>query len=495
MVRVPGSPLLSILLVAVTIMIFVVDTFTDLDVAIAVMYVVVVLLSASVWRRRGVILTTIACLMLTLIAYGMIHATIFSGPASGRLVVSLAAIGITAFLALSGQAATEDLLAREEALRRSEGFLAGTQRISKTGSFSLRAPEGTMYWSAEAARIFGYPADLAPTMALVLERVLPEDRAQVRAAMDQALRCDGRVDLRHRVRTLDGKLKHLHVLAHPTYDKAGHCEYLGAVMDVTAAVQAEHALHESQVQLAHVTRVTMLGELAASIAHEVNQPLAAIATNGEASLRWLNRREPNLDEARAAIASLLEASARATEVIRRIRALARRSDPNHQPLEINSVAQEAASLVQRELSAHAVSLRLELAPDLPTVCGDRVQLLQVLINLLMNAMQAMDGVSGGPATLTLRTTLDADGSVQCHVADTGPGIPPDHLPRLFEAFFSTKDNGMGMGLPICRSIIETHGGRIWARSSVGAGATLSFALPVTDSANAQDGQQDQTEAA
>ena len=495
MVRVPGSPLLSILLVAVTIMIFVVDTFTDLDVAIAVMYVVVVLLSASVWKRRGVILTTIACLMLTLIAYGVIHSSIFSGPASGRLVVSLAAIGITAFLALSGQAATEDLLAREEALRRSEGFLAGTQRISKTGSFSLGVPDGAMFWSVEAARIFGYPAELAPSMELVLERVAPEDRVLVHAAMEQVMRCDGKVDLRHRLRMPDGKIKHVHILANPTYNKVGHCEYLGAVMDISASVRAEQALHESQVQLAHVTRVTMLGELAASIAHEVTQPLAAIATNGEASLRWLNRREPNLDEARAAIANLLEASGRATEVIQRIRALARRSDPNHQPLDVNSVAQEAASLVQRELGSHSVSLRLELAPDLPLVRGDRVQLLQVLINLLMNAMQAMDGAAGGPATLSLQTALDSDGSVQCHVSDTGPGIAPDHLPRLFEAFFSTKDNGMGMGLPICRSIIETHGGRIWARSSIGAGATLSFALPAMGSQDAQDGQQDETEAA
>ena len=479
MVRVPGSPLLSLLLVGVTLLIFAVDAFTELDVAIAVMYVVVVLLSASIWARRGVILTTVLCMGLTLLAYGLIHVSIFSGPASGRLLVSLAAIGITAFLALTGQAATEDLLARKEALRRSEAFLAGTQRISKTGSFSFTAPEASMYWSDEAARIYGYPACQKPTVEMLLERTMPDDRALVRSAIDQVIRCEGELDVHHRLQMPDGQVKYVHVLARPTYDQAGRCEYLGALMDVTAAVLAEQALHESQVQLAHVTRVTMLGELAASIAHEVNQPLAAIATNGEASLRWLNRPQPNLDEACAAIASLLEASRRATEVIQRIRALARRSDPNHLPLDFNAVAEEAAALVRRELGSHAVSLRLELAPGLPPVRGDKVQLLQVLINLMMNAMQAMRDCAPGNASLLLRTALDAnaEGAVQCHITDSGPGISTEHLPHLFEAFFSTKADGMGMGLPICRSIIETHGGRIWARSTPGQGATLSLSLP------------------
>jgi C4-dicarboxylate-specific signal transduction histidine kinase len=355
MVRVQGSPLLSLLLVGLTLTIFAVDAFTPLDVAIAVMYVVVVLLSASVWRRRGVMLTSAVCLGLTLLAYALSHAAFFSGPAAGRMVVSLAAIGITAYLALRWQAATNALIAREE------------------------------------------------------------------------------------------------------------------------------ALHRSQAQLAHVTRVTMLGELAASIAHEVNQPLAAIATNGEASLRWLNRPQPDLGEARSAIASLLEAAGRASEVIRRIRALARRSDPRHLPLALNDVAQEAAGLVRRELASHQVSLKLELAPGLPPVRGDRVQLQQVLINLLMNAMQAMQaGVQNAPGqAVLLRTGLCEQGGVLCSVSDTGPGIPPEHLPKLFDAFFSTKEDGMGMGLPICRSIIETHGGRIWAGPAP-QGAVLHFSLPAME---------------
>jgi PAS domain S-box-containing protein len=472
---------MSALLICLTLLIFAVDTFTPLDMAVAVMYVVVVLLSASVWQRRGVLLVTGICMGLTVASYLLTHTDVFSGAASGRMLVGLLATGITSFLALRGQAATNELLAREDALRRSEAFLAGTQRISKTGSFSFKSPSGEMYWSDEAARIFGYPLGLAPTMELVMQRTAPEDRHHVREAMEQSLKCEGEIDLRHRLLLPDGELKYVHVLAKPRHGKDGACEYLGAATDVTAAVLAEQALHRSQVQLAHATRVTMLGELAASIAHEVNQPLAAISTNGEACLRWMNRPQPELDEARATVASILESSVRATGVIKRIRALARRSDPQHAVLDLNTVVEESVDLVRRELNNHHVALALALAPELPPVCGDRVQLQQVIINLLMNAIQAMGACPPGKAVMTLHTLRNADGAVQLSVSDSGPGIAAADMPRLFEAFYSTKEDGMGMGLPICRSIIETHGGRIWVRQpspdSPPAGATILFSLP------------------
>ena len=486
MLRVPSTPWMSALLICLTLLIFALDTFSPLDMAIAVMYVVVVLLSASVWQRRGVLLVTAVCMAMTVISYLLTHTVVFSGAASGRMTVGLLAIGITSFLSLRGQAATNALLAREHALRRSEAFLAGTQRISKTGSFSFKAPGGEMYWSDEAARIFGYPAHVTPTMERVLMHTAPEDRHHVRAAFEQSLKGENVVDLRHRLLMPDGELKYVQVLAHAQYGQDGACEYLGALTDVTAAVLAEQALHRSQVQLAHATRVTMLGELAASIAHEVNQPLAAIATNGEACLRWLNRPQPELDEARATVTSILDASQRATGVIRRIRALARRSDPQHAPLDLNVIVEESVDLVRRELDNHHVALMLALAPGLPAVGGDRVQLQQVIINLLMNAMQAMAGCAPGRAVLTLHTQPGEHGGVQLSVGDSGPGIPAAAMPRLFEAFYSTKEDGMGMGLPICRSIIETHGGRIWARQPAPdcpvAGATILFSLPAHESA-------------
>jgi signal transduction histidine kinase len=372
--RVPATPLVTALLITLTLLIFAIDTFTPLDVAIAVMYVAVVLISAGLWRREGVLLTSVVCLLLTVLSYALTHTIEFSGPALGRLGVSLAAICVVTFLALRGQAATDALLAREEALRR------------------------------------------------------------------------------------------------------------------------------SRMELAHVTRVTMLGELAASIAHEVNQPLAAISTNGEACLRWINRPQPDLDEARASLSSILEASARATGVIRRIRALARRGDPQYAPLDLNAVAAESVDLMRRELSQHQVELRLELAPELPPVNGDRVQLQQVTINLLMNAVQAMAHCAPGHAVLELRTLLRPDGALQLSVSDSGPGVAAADVPRLFEAFFSTKQDGMGMGLPICRSIIDSHGGRIWAEGRAAAGglpgASIRFSLPALAPAPAsQVGQPVQPEQA
>lgn len=482
MLRVPRTPWMSALLIILMLLIFAIDTFSPLDMAIAVMYVVVVLLSASIWQRRGVLLATGACLALTFLSYALTHSAAFSGAASGRLLVGLLAIGVTAVLVLRGQAATNELLAREEALRRSEAFLAGTQRISKTGSFSFKAPGGEMYWSDEAARIYGYPLEVQPTMARILAHTAPEDRGIVQSAIDQTLRCEGEIDVRHRLLMPDGELKYVHVLSRPSHNRDGECEYLGALTDVTEAVLAEQALHRSQVQLAHATRVTMLGELAASIAHEVNQPLAAISTNGEACLRWLNRPQPELDEAKATVTSILEASARATGVIRRIRALARRSDPQYVALDLKSVVEESVDMVRRELNTHHVALMLGLAPDLPPVNGDRVQLQQVFINLLMNGMQAMHACRPGQAVLTVQTQRNADGALQVSLSDSGPGIPASAVPRLFEAFYSTKEDGMGMGLPICRSIIENHGGRIWVKQpapdSPVAGATILFTLPI-----------------
>jgi PAS domain S-box-containing protein len=473
---------MSALLILLTLLIFAIDTFSPLDMAIAVMYVIVVLVSAGIWARRGVLLVTASCLALTVLSYALTHSEVFSAAASGRLLVGLLAIVVTCVLVLRGQAATNELLAREDALRRSEAFLAGTQRISKTGSFSFKSPGAAMYWSDEAARIYGYPLDVEPTMERILAHTAPEDRHVVQAAIDQSLRCEDEIDLYHRLLMPDGELKYVHVLSRPRYNKDGECEYLGALTDVTAAVLAEQALHRSQVQLAHATRVTMLGELAASIAHEVNQPLAAISTNGEACLRWLNRPQPELDEARATVSSILEASARATGVIKRIRALARRSEPTYTALDLKTVVDESVEMVRRELNNHHVALMLELTPELPPVSGDRVQLQQVLINLLMNAIQAMAACPPGQSVLTLQAQHGADGAVEVSIGDSGPGIPASAVPRLFEAFYSTKEDGMGMGLPICRSIIENHGGRIWVKQpapdSPVAGATILFRLPV-----------------
>jgi C4-dicarboxylate-specific signal transduction histidine kinase len=248
-------------------------------------------------------------------------------------------------------------------------------------------------------------------------------------------------------------------------------------MDVTAAKRAEEELHKAQADLAHVTRVTTLGELAASIAHELNQPLGALVTNAEACLRWLAHGTPNLDEARRNVDMIIKDGHRAGEVIRRVRALLKKTDSQQAPLDINDVVNEVIALVQREVFSHRVILRTELAPALPAVLADRVQLQQVLINLVINGIEAMQDVTDRPRELVIRSHQEDAEQVVVSVKDCGVGISADNADQLFNAFFTTKSGGMGMGLSICRSIIEAHGGRLSASGNVGPGATFRFALP------------------
>ena len=258
----------------------------------------------------------------------------------------------------------------------------------------------------------------------------------------------------------DGSVRHVHAVAHAVKDASGNIEFVGAVTDVTATKRAEEALRQAQADLAHVTRVTTLGELTASIAHEVNQPLAAIVTNGEVGLRWLDREVPDLAEVREALGDMISNGRRASEIIQRLRALSRKTETQKVALDINDAISEVIPLVQQEVLSHRVSLRLELAPTLPAVLGDRVQLQQVIINLIVNGMEAMAPVTDRPRELVVRSQLDDSGQVLVAVEDSGVGIDPENAKQLFNAFFTTKPSGMGMGLSICRSIIENHGGTI-----------------------------------
>jgi signal transduction histidine kinase len=241
---------------------------------------------------------------------------------------------------------------------------------------------------------------------------------------------------------------------------------------------SEQRFLDAQMELAHVTRVTTLGELAASIAHEVSQPLAAVVNAAAACRRWLDGGTPNLDEARQTVDWIANEGNRAGEVIRRVRSLANKTDIEKVPLDVNDVIREVIALVQRELISHQVSLQTELALNLPTILGDRVQLQQVIINLVMNGIEAMQSVTDRPRKLGIRSDLDETHRVLVSVMDCGVGISAEDADRLFNAFFTTKSSGMGMGLSICRSIVEAHGGRLWATANVPHGATFQFTLPV-----------------
>ncbi|MFC0401588.1 PAS domain-containing sensor histidine kinase [Paraburkholderia rhizosphaerae] len=368
-----------------------------------------------------------------------------------------------------------------EALARSESFLAEAETLSETGSIGFSVPRFEMFWSKQAFRIFGYPDTVEPSLRAMLARVHPDDHARVSALMKAAgassADTDRDIEAEFRLTMPGGAVKQVHLVAHAV--DAGHeaSEFRGALMDVTEARNVQDALHRSLAELAHVTRVTMLGELSASIAHEVSQPIAAIMTNGDAGMRWLDRDEPQLNEVRAALSNMLRDAQRAGGIVQRIRTLAKKSAPNRAPFDLNALIDESALLIQREIGIHAIELDLQLTDDGLTIIGDRVQLQQVVINLMMNAIQAMAAIAGQPRRLTVRSSFSQDDGARVDVVDSGPGIAEADLQRLFQPFFTTRVEGMGMGLSICRSIVESHGGKIRACSEPGCGATISFVLP------------------
>jgi C4-dicarboxylate-specific signal transduction histidine kinase len=275
----------------------------------------------------------------------------------------------------------------------------------------------------------------------------------------------------------DRSVRWIQLVAHAVGHDAGRLEFIGAVKDDTATKRADEALREAQTELAHVTRLTTLGELTASIAHEVNQPLAAVMVSAQACLRWLDRPAPDLGEARHNAESIIKNASRAAEVIQRIRALAKRTGAEMSPLDLNEVVIESITLVQHALSSQNVALVLDLTPELPSVLGDRVQLQQVIINLIINAVEAMQAITDRTAELVIRSWQDSSSNVLVAFKDCGIGIAPEDAVHLFNPFFTTKPNGLGMGLSICRSIVEAHGGRMSISGNVGPGATFQFALP------------------
>jgi PAS domain S-box-containing protein len=376
-----------------------------------------------------------------------------------------------------------DLSRTEEALRRSEAYLAAAQELSHTGSFGWDVSCGKIYWSQETFRIFEYDPTTEPTSELVLQRTHPEDRALVQQVIDRVLQEGKDFDFEHRLLMPNGSVKYLRVTGRPSKGESASFEFVGAVTDITERKRSEEelrqkevSLREAQAELAHVGRVTTMGELAASIAHEVNQPLAGIVTNANAGLRWLAGELPNINEARDAIRRVIRDGNRAAEVIARMRALFEKARTTKERLDINEAIDEVVILTQSEVRRNKVALRTELAADLPPVTGDRVQLQQVIMNLILNAIEAMSTVEGRARELVIRTQRGKTDQVRVAVQDSGIGFDPQSAERMFDAFHSTKPGGLGMGLSISRSIVQSHGGRLWAVSNDGPGATFQFSL-------------------
>jgi PAS domain S-box-containing protein len=541
---------------------------------------------------------------------------------------------------------TDRRRAADELRRAQETYLAEAQQLSHTGSFGWSIATGEIFWSSESFRIFGYDADVRPTIERVMQRVHPDDRDLVQRVIDRAVSQRQDFDFEHRLLMPDGAVKHLHVVAHLAREEPDKLRFMGAIMDITARRKAEEALRHGeqryrhlfhympialwqldargllalfeelraegvtdlsayldqrpdfldramdafvvdevneravvmlgardaaelagsvarwwrespdtfrralearfrgdptfeeetrivtvdgriinvlftaarpgsfgdlgislvgliditariraqerlervQAEFAHAARISMLGELTASIAHELNQPLAAVKTSGEAALRWLDRSEPNVTKARELMRRIIDDAGRAAAIVARTRAMAVRRSTQATTLSLHGVIEESVIFLRHELQSKGIVLSLDLAQALPRVIGDRTQLQQVVVNLAINAVQAM-AQSGAPRrALLIQTALSEGGTVRCTFEDSGPGIDPQHLDHLFDSFFTTKNAGMGMGLSISRSIIEAHGGRIRAdNESALGGARFSFELPATDGASGQVG--------
>ena len=375
------------------------------------------------------------------------------------------------------RSALDEIRKSEEALRRSEAFLAEGQHLSRTGSFSWRVATDEITWSEELYRIFEFDQGVPVTLELIGTRVHPEDIPLLNDMIERARGAASDFEYEHRLQMPDHSVKYLHMIARGTRDKDGRLEYIGAVQDLTERRLSEEALSKARSELAHVARITSLGVLTASIAHEVNQPLSGIITNASTCLRMLAADPPNVDGARETARRTIRDGNRASEVITRLRALFSSKETTTESVDLNEATREVIALLLSELQRNRVILRPELADDLPPVIGDRVQLQQVILNLLRNASDAMSAVDDRPRQLEIRTEKDGGDRVRLTVQDAGVGFEPQALDRLFEAFYTTKNDGMGIGLSVSRSIIETHHGRLWAEPNNGPGATFSFSIP------------------
>jgi PAS domain S-box-containing protein len=374
----------------------------------------------------------------------------------------------------------------EQELRRSEAFLAEAQHLSRIGSFSWRVPADEITWSEQLYRIFQIDRDAPVTFELIGTRIHPEDLSVFQEHIERSRRDRSDVQLEFRLQMPDGAVKYVHVAAH-TRDEHGELEYIGAVQDVTERRSSEEALSKARSELSHVARVTSLGVLTASIAHEVNQPLSGIVTNASTCLRMLAADPPNVEGARETVQRTIRDGNRASEMITRLRALFSKKSATTQSIDLNEATREVIALSLSELQRSRVILRPELAHDLPLVTGDRVQLQQVISNLLRNASDAMSTIDDRPRDLLIRTDSDDNDRVRLSVSDVGIGFEPQAADRLFEAFYTTKNEGMGIGLSVSRSIIERHNGRLWATPNNGQGVTFSFSIPCTPEGLTSDG--------
>ncbi|TXR48418.1 sensor histidine kinase [Phyllobacterium endophyticum] len=484
--------------------VFLLDALTSLDIAIAVLYVLVVLLSLNFATQTGLVVIGSGCIGLTVLGLLISHGDGLPAleDSLGRCFVSVAAIGITTLLAVRVKAAIAVLAESEQRYRTiflttGVGILqldftqlkaavdklktAGVRDIDHARSMDLESPIGEpntirlINANDTALKMFN-AADI-----IALETMLPK---LINADVDNAWKFlaavwSGKSSYEAETIIDDAQGRQMAVLYNVAFpaNRPALDMVLLSIMDVTGRREAENQLHAARAELAHVARVATLGELTVSIAHELNQPLAAVVANGGAGLRWLQRDVPDLEKIQLSMEGMIADAHRASEIIKNLRALSAKSPPKSTHVNLNEILDETVALVRREIDIHQVSLQFHLATDLPGVNGDRVQLQQVILNLVLNAIQAMTHAAGNTRKLLIETFAEERAAL-VKIHDNGPGLTPETRTKLFSPFYTTKPDGMGMGLSICRSIVNAHGGSISASSKPGAGTIFEFTIPL-----------------
>ena len=371
----------------------------------------------------------------------------------------------------------------EAELRLSEAYLAEAQRLSHTGSWAWSPPPGDIrYWSDECYRVQGFdPKGGHPRFEEFLQRIHPEDQARVAKVIERAVREKEEFEFDYRIIHPGGEIRDARSIGHPILGPSGDLvEFVGTIIDVTDRRQAEEErerLREAQADLAHASRMTTMGELTASLAHEVNQPITAAINGASTCVRWLTRDDPDLGEAREAALGVVRNARRAADIINRIRSISKKGESKRQLADVNDLIGEMIALLRNEASRYSISIRTDLGADLPKVMADSVQVQQVMMNLIMNSIDAMKEVDR-KRELSIKSRRAEDRQLTISVSDTGVGLPPQQIDQIFDAFFTTKSYGLGMGLRISRSIVESHGGRLWAVDNSSHGASFSFTLPI-----------------